>query len=167
VTEFSYEHVFRAPAPPVLLAAFTDPTHVAAQDVTGQVASREVIERHDDPERYHCVCRVVPRRQLPAFVRPLVRGGLEYMETLRWDKRTDTLVIEVRPAILGGRAQVDATCRVVDHAPGEVRRIYSGRVTVEVALIGGRVERGISAEIGRALAVAAVTTQAWLDRKPS
>ncbi|MBA3453655.1 MAG: DUF2505 family protein [Deltaproteobacteria bacterium] len=162
---FSYEHVFRAASPMVLLTAFTDPTHVAAQDRVGQVASREVIERRDAPESYYCDSRIVPSRQLPAFVRPLVRGGLEYTERLRWDRSTDTLVIEVRPAILGGRASVDARCQIVDHAPGEVRRIYSGTVTVEVALIGGRVERSIATEIGRALTVAAVTTQAWLDAR--
>jgi hypothetical protein len=46
---------------------------------------------------------------------------------------------------------------------GLIRRTYAGSVSVDVALLSTRIERGIAAEFERSLPVAAAVTQAWLD----
>ena len=164
-TPFSYEHTFQAPSIDVLLRAFTDPSHIAAQDATNGVASRTVVERVDDAARFFCECRVATKRELPAFVQKLAGGGLAYTERLRWDKASDTIAIEIRPDVMGGRSKIDVACRIVPAGEGRVKRIYAGTATVEVALIGGRIEKSIVTEIGKTLDAAARTTQAWLDGK--
>jgi hypothetical protein len=54
--------------------------------------------------------------------------------------------------------------RLIPAGTGLIRRIYDGSVSVDVALIAGRIERGIVAEYRRSLPLAAACTQSWLDR---
>jgi hypothetical protein len=122
------------------------------------VTHREVLERTPVSR----VCRVTPRRQLPALVRPFVAGTLYYVETVvRGD---DGLTIDIRPSV--GRTQISATYRLDTVAPGAIRRRYEGNVSVDIALVGPRIERGLVAELGRTLELAAATTQAYFDRIP-
>jgi hypothetical protein len=162
-TAIELTHLFPATTPRALLGAFTHPDHQAMQDRFAKVARREVIERTDDAHHYRCECRVFPERQLPAFIRPFVRGGLEYHEVVTWDKATDLLEIDVQPAVLGGRSRIRATSRVIAEGAA-TRRVYAGLVTVEVALLGGRIERSIVAELGTTMEAAVERTRAWLLR---
>lgn len=164
VTSFSVEHVFPKVAPVDLLRAFTHREHLAAQDRAGDIERREIVERIDDDTRYHCESWVYPRRKLPALVRPLVRGGLEVHEKVTWTKTTDTLEIEMHPAILGGRCHIRTQCRIVADPEG-ARRLYRGEVTVDVSLIGGRIEKMVAAEISAAMGVAHATTLRWFAER--
>lgn len=164
---FSHEHVFRAPSTTTVFAAYFDACHVLELDRELDIVERVVLEREDMPDTLRRVCRVVPRRQLPALVRPFVKGQLHYMETAIWRKREDTIAIEIRPSLLGGRATVRATYRLSPISAGLIRRHYEGTVSVDVALIASRIECGIVKEFERSIPVAAACTQAFLDRTPS
>ncbi len=158
MTPFSFEHVFRAASCRELLDAYFDEDHQAEQDRVLDVTHREVLAQSPVSR----VCRVTPRRQLPALVRPFVAGTLSYLETVvRGD---DGLTIDIQPSM--GRTQISATYRLDSVGPGEIRRRYAGNVSVDIALVGPRIERGIVAELGRTLQVAAASTQAYLDRIP-
>jgi hypothetical protein len=161
VTAFSFDHVFAGVTPLDLLRAFTHPDHQAAQDRAGDVERREILERVDTDERYRCDSWVFPRRKLPALIRPLVRSGLEVHEVVTWDKRTTFLEIDMQPAVLGGRTRILTRCKVEEDPEG-ARRIYRGTVVVEIALIGGRVEKMIVEELGRSMDSAHRTTLRWL-----
>lgn len=162
---FSFEHVFRAPSVAAVFTAYFDPAHAAAQDRALEVDERTVLERTETEAELRRVCRVVPRRQLPAFVRPLIAGGqLSYVETAVWHKADDRIDLEIRPSVLSGRAVIQATYRLSAMGPEAVLRRYEGTVSVDVALIGPRIERGIVAEFERSMPVAAGCTQAFLDR---
>jgi hypothetical protein len=164
VTPFSFEHVFPGISPIELLRAFTHPDHQATQDRAGDVERRDIIARTDDTTRYRCESWVFPRRKLPALIRPLVRGGLEVHEIVTWEKSSDALEIEMQPAVLGGRSRIRTNCRVVAD-PAGARRIYQGTVTVEVALIGGRVEKMVVAELVTSMDAAHRTTMRWLAER--
>jgi len=164
---FSFEHVFRAPSVEAVFAAYFDPVHVAEQDRTMEVAERTVLERTETADELRRVCRVVPRRQLPAFVRPLITGQLHYIETAVWRKADDRIDIEIRPSVLSGRALITVAYQLSEVGPGAILRRYEGTVSVDVALIGPRIERGIVAEFEKSLPVAAACTQGFLDRPPT
>jgi hypothetical protein len=161
---FSFEHVFRAPSVAAVFAAYFDPKHALEQDRQLDIIERTILEWEDTPEQSLRVCRVVPRRQLPALVRPLVNGQLHYIETAIWRKDTDRIACEIRPSILSGRATISATYRLSPLSPGLIRRLYQGEVSVDVRLISARIERGIVAEFERSMPLAAACTQAFLDR---
>lgn len=161
---FSFEHVFRAPSVAAVFAAYFDPNHATEQDRELDIIERVILEREETPEQLRRVCRVVPRRQLPALVRPLVNGPLHYVETAIWRKQADQIECEIRPSILSGRAVIRATYRLSPLSPGLIRRLYQGEVSVDVRLLSSRIERGIVAEFERSMPVAAACTQAFLDR---
>jgi hypothetical protein len=164
---FSHEHVFRAPSMAAVFAAFFDPRHAADQDRELDFVERVVLEREETSEYLRRVCRIVPRRQLPALVRPLVKGPLHYIETATWHKREDTIAMAIQPSLLGGRATITATYRLSPVSAGLVRRQYEGSVSVDVALLASRIECGIVKEFERSIPVAAACTQAFLDQTPS
>ena len=110
------------------------------------------------------MCRVVPKRQLPAIVRPLVTGQLHYLETAIWRKREDVIEVEVRPSFLSGRAIITATYRLSPISGGLIRRVFKGSVSANVAVISSRIERHIAAEFERSMPITAACTQAFLDR---
>lgn len=168
MTPFCFEHVFTAPSPDAVLAAYFDAGLVDEQDHAIDILEREVQQLVDDGETIQRVSRVVPRRQLPQFLRSFVSGGgpLHYIEVARWHRATRQIVIQIRPSLMGGRAQIQATYQLDQVAPNTVRRRYAGHVSVDVALVASRVERGIVAEFERSTLLAASCTQAWLDRQP-
>jgi hypothetical protein len=166
VTEFRFEHdFFRAASPAVIFEAYFDPALSAEQDRRVEVALREVLELDDRDGVLRRVCKVVPRRQLPAVVRPFVPEGLSYTETTIWRKADDLIEMHMEPAVLGGRVEISATYRVTAAGPGVCRRVYEGRVSVQVALLGRRIERAIIEDLGRTLLKAAGCTQEWLDAR--
>lgn len=158
MTSFSFEHVFRAASAGELLEAYFDEELQAEQDRVLGVTTREVVEQTATTR----VCRVTPRRQLPALVRPFVTGTLCYVETVV--RAPDGLTIDIRPSV--GRTQISATYRLDSVGAAQIRRRYTGSVSVDIALVGARIERGVVADLGRSLEQAAVCTQGWLDRIP-
>ncbi len=58
---------------------------------------------------------------------------------------------------------IRACYRLARAGNGVIRRIYEGSVSVDVALVSTRIERGIVAEFQRSLPLAAAVTRARLD----
>jgi Protein of unknown function (DUF2505) len=160
MTPFCFEHVFVADSVAEVFAAYFDDDQQAEQDHVLEITSRETLERTPLSR----VCRVTPRRQLPALVRPFVTAPLQYIEVVNWQRERDELAITIRPNL--GRVEISATYRLEQVAPQSIRRRYAGCVSVDIALIGARIERGFVEELGRSLPRAAGCTQAWLDRIP-
>ena len=112
------------------------------------------------------MCRVVPRRQLPALVKPFLSSGpLHYIEAVTWRRNHDEITIDIRPSMLRGRVQIAGTYRLQRTGPTTIRREYAGEVSVDVALLAARIEKGIVLEFEKSIPIAASCTQAWLDRQ--
>lgn len=163
--EFRLEHEFRAPSVAAVLEAYFDPDLQAEQDRAVDVLRREVVEHVDAPDELRRVCKVVPRRQLPAIVRPFIPGQLSFTELAVWRKPDDAIDLRVEPSLLGGRIEVIATYEVALVGPHRVHRTCAGHVSVELPLIGSRVERAVVDDMTRSVAATAAVTQAWLDRR--
>lgn len=165
-TTFHFEHRFRAPSRAAVFAAYFDDAHRDEQDRAVDVARREIVVDEDTAATRRRVSRVFPRRQLPAVVRAMVKGDLSYDETIVWTKADDRIDFDIRPTLLDGRARIEAVYQLRAGGPGEIVRAYTGAVSVEVKLLGGRIERAIVTDLERSLATAAAVTQAYLDRGP-
>lgn len=160
MTPFCFEHEFLAPNVSDLFDAYFDPKHQIEQDRALEIIERQVLELCDDGDEIVRRCRVVPRRQLPAVLRPFAAGPLHYLEQVTGRRRAAEILIELR--LFGDRGRVQGRYELRPAGPGSVLRRYSGHVSVDVALVAGRVERGIVAEFERSLARAAACTQNWL-----
>jgi hypothetical protein len=165
VTPFHFEYLFRARDPDAVFSVYFDPEHQAAQDQRVDVAKRETLEDVDEGDTRRRLARVYPRRQLPVVIRPLIKGDLSYDEAIVWHKRDHRIEFDIRPRLLDGKAQILATYRLHQEAPGKVRRVYDGQVTVQVRLIGGRVEKTIAEDLEKSLIATAGCTQEYLDRR--
>lgn len=163
MTPFCFEHSFVAASPAAVLAAYFDAEQVHEQDRALDIVDRQILELLDNEHEVVRVSRVVPRRQLPTLLRSFSNKQLFYIERVTWPRAANELAIDIR--LLGDRGQIDARYRVDQMAPGTIRRRYSGHVSVNIALLAARVERGIVAEFEHSLARAAVCTQTWLDRQ--
>ncbi|HEY5945909.1 MAG TPA: DUF2505 family protein [Kofleriaceae bacterium] len=163
MTSFCFEHLFLASGVDDVFAAYFDSGHQIEQDRVLEIAERQVIEFVDAGDELIRRCRVVPRRQLPVLLRPFSSGPLHYLEHVVGRRAAGEIAIDLR--LLGDRGRVTARYALEQPAPGSVRRRYSGDVSVDVALVSARVERGIVAEFERSLARAADCTQKWLDLK--
>jgi hypothetical protein len=165
MTPFDFEHVFQAPGPESVFAAYFDASHQVEQDRAIDIVGRELIELVDTGDTLRRVCKVIPRRKLPAFVKPLLGGPLHYIETVRWRRADHEIDIDIaiRPERL--RGSIHALYRLEPRGPREIVRRYRGSVSVDVALLSTRIERGIVAEFARSMPVAAECTQSWLDRQ--
>jgi hypothetical protein len=165
VTPFHFEYMFRARDPDAVFEVYFDPEHQAEQDRRVEVVKRETVEDVDGPETRRRTARVSPRRQLPAVLRPLIKGDLSYDESIVWHKTAHRIEFDIRPRILDGKAQILATYQLHPAGPGKVRRTYDGKATVEVRLIGGRIEKAIIEDLERSLTITAGCTQDYLDRR--
>lgn len=165
MTPFHFEYLFRARDPDAVFDVYFDPEHQDEQDRRVEVARRETLEDVDEGDARRRVARVYPRRQLPVVIRPLIKGDLSYDEAIVWHKRDHRIEFDIRPRLLDGKAQILATYRLVQRAPGEVLRTYDGQATVQLRLIGGRVEKAIIEDLERSLTVTAGCTQEYLDRR--
>lgn len=166
MTPFCFEHVFRASSTAAVFAAYFDENHQIEQDRAAEIVEREVLELDDHDGVLRRTCRVVPRRQVPAIVKPLIAGRLDYIETVEWRRRTDALAITIRPSMLHGRVHIAASYCLSAVASDAIQRRYAGEVSVDIAWFAGRIERGIVAELARTLPITANCTQQWLDRHP-
>lgn len=164
-TPFSFEYVFRAAAPSVILDAYFDPDHLATQDKLAELGDRTVVSDEDTPERRTTSWRVISLRPLPSIARPFVDGGkLVYIEQMIWRRADDEVDLTVIPQILGERVRVTATYQLTKIGDDQVRRRYAGSVSANIPLLSGKIERGIVAEIEKAMPMMAGSTQGWLDR---
>ena len=163
MTPFCFEHVFLATSAADVFAAYFDPVHQIEHDRAVEIIERQVIEFTATGNEISRRSRVVPRRQLPALLRAFSAGPLHYLEHVVGRRDTNELDIELR--LFGDRGRVRGHYELAELAPGSVRRRYSGTVSVDVALVAARVERGIVAEFERSLARTSACTQIWLDQQ--
>lgn len=164
-TPFCFEHVFRAASIEAVFAAYFDPDNVTHQDRVLDIAERTVLELVDSGATLRRTCRVVPRRQLPALVRPFISYPLHYIETATWRRADDEIDVTIRPSLLknADRPAITALYRLSRLSDGSIHRRYEGVVTVQTPLFSTKIERGIIAEFDRSMPIVAACTQAFLD----
>lgn len=163
-TPFSFEYRFRAASPAAVFAVYFDDAHRDEQDRRVGVARRDVTEDVDGPDLRRRVSLVFPQRQLPAIIRPFVKGDLRYDETIVWLKAADRIDFDIRPHVMDGRSHIVARYTLTPDGPGQVLRRYEGTVSVDARLIAGRIERAILEDVARSIATSAACTQEFLDR---
>jgi hypothetical protein len=96
-------------------------------------------------------------------VRPFVEGGrLSYLDQMTWRKAADEIDMVITPQIAKGRVKITALYQLAQIGEGRVRRRYGGTITVNVALLSGKIERAILNEMEKGMPMMAECTQKWL-----
>jgi len=163
VTPFLFEHEFQCADPAAFWRCYFDEEHEARLDEALGLQAREVLEDTDDGTTRLLRYRVVPKRQIPGWLRAVTRAGLEYDEESIFYKADNRIEISIRPALMPGRTRIESTYSVVAIEPGRVLRRCEGEIEMRIPVIGGRLERAIVRDMEASYEVAVPLTQACLD----
>ena len=162
MTEFELEQTLRSPSTATVVAAYFDPAVTAAIDAALGVSDRQVLAHTVDEHGTRRESRLVMNRQLPAFLRPLVPGGIPCKEIIRWSTADGVMTVRVQPTGRAARASILSRVSLRDDG-GLVRWHHDGQVSVDLRVLGPRVERYLVTEFKRSVEVVVATTQDWLD----
>ncbi len=128
------------------------------------VKERTVLDRKEDEKTISFSERVVPARDLPGFMKKILGGDLGYTEISIYTKGANKIDVRIEPTLLRERTKMRALFTVVTTAPGKLRRTFEGDIDVDLALVGGKVERTVIDDIKRSYDIAAQVTQEWLTK---
>jgi hypothetical protein len=160
------EHEFRGPSVARFWDSYFDPAHRARLDAATGIASREVLERVDSGDTLLVVQRIVPVREIPAFVRKLTGAGLDYVERQLFHRADDRIDIDIQPSMFPSRTHMKLVYALRQVGAGRLLRTCDGEIEIRVPLVGGRIERGIRTDLEHSYEAAVPLTQEWLDRHP-
>lgn len=164
-TPFKFEYVYRAPSVADVLKAYWDPDHLSTQDKLANLCDRAVVEDLDTEASRTTTWKVASTRSLPMIVKPFVSGGrLTFLEIMTLRRGDNLIEAKVQPQILNGRVHIDSTYKLDHVGEGQVRRVYAGTIHANIALLSGKIERGILEAFDKEMPTMTKCTQDWLDR---
>ena len=127
------------------------------------VKERTVSVQREDDRTITRHMRVIPVRDLPAFMAKLIPGDFGYDEEVVLEKATGIMQVKARPTF-GTRNELKGTIHLDPTGEGEISRIFEGIVKVEVPLVGGKIERIVLEDVVRSNTVTTAVTRSWLAR---
>ena len=126
------------------------------------VKERQFLDLQDDGVLKTWKLRVFPQRDLPDFVKKVVKGDLGYIEHGSMKKGSNRIESRIEPTLFKDKTKISASFSIEPIAPGKVRRTFEGDVEVSFPLVGGKVEKLILADMEKAYDQIAAFTNEWL-----
>lgn len=161
MTHFKFVHEFNTD-PEHFWRIFLDETYNDELYQRLGVKERTMLECQDDGDTRHWRVRVMPKRDLPGFLKKLLGGDLGYTETSTLWRKKNQIRSDIEPTLLGSRTKMSALYTIEPLAPGRVLRTYEGDLTVSVAVVGGRIESFIVGDLQRSYDLGAKVTEEWI-----
>jgi hypothetical protein len=166
MTEFSIAHEFATDAD-TFWRVFLDGKFLEEWYRSGGLVRRE-LSRNDEGDRLVVVSRYEAQQQPPALVRSIFGGKpFGYTETASFIKSAARLEHRIEMSVMPDRVDFGGHIVLEPVAPGRVRQRYSGKIAVNLPLIGKKIEQATVKEMERTQAKAADVTRAWLGRSAS
>jgi hypothetical protein len=140
------------------------------RSIYAQVGVRERVwldGPRDEGELRRWRLRIMPTRDLPGFIKKVVKGDLGYVETAALDRRKNTIDVHIAPTLLSERTTFRATYVIEPLAPGRVRRTFAGKIHVDLPVVGKIIERFIIDDVRRSYSTVARLTSEWCAAHPS
>lgn len=149
--KFQKEHRISMPA-----ARFMELMFDAAFDKQMQLegmgnVGHDVLERSVAPGGWVMRTRMVPKDNMPAFIKKLVGGGFSMEERRLHQQGTDSATGELSPSALRDKVKMGYRLRVVPDGETACKRIMEWEVEVKIFGIGGQIEKFIAQEIERGM----------------
>jgi hypothetical protein len=123
---------------------------------------RQFLDLQDHGDTKTWVLRVFPERDLPDFVKKLVKGDLGYIEHAVMHKSKNRIESRIEPTLFKDKTRINSVYTVESIGPNKVRRTMEGDVDVSFPLIGKKVESVIVADLEKAYQAIADFTNEWL-----
>jgi Protein of unknown function (DUF2505) len=127
---------------------------------------RKFLEMNDSGNSKTWILRVFPERDLPEFVKKIVKGDLGYIEHAVMDKSRNRIESRIEPTLFKDRTKINVVYTIESIGPKQVRRTFEGDVEVNIPLVGKRVEHLIIADMEKVYQSIADFTNEWLVTHP-
>jgi len=128
------------------------------------IKERTVLARSDDEKSATWKVRIVPKRDLPGFLKKIVGGDLGYTETSALDKAKNVIDVTIEPTLMRERTKIKARYTLTPAGEGRLRRTFEGDIDVDLPLVGRKVEAAVLEDLEKSYNVAAQVTSEWLAR---
>jgi hypothetical protein len=162
MASFSISHDFRGRSIELFWRGYFDEDHQANLDSSSDMKERTLLEFKDTEETIYRELRMVPKRQLPAFIRKFT-NELGYVSKSTLVKADNRMTIEIVPTVFTKRSKITGIYTIEQVDPDTIRRTYVGDIEIKVALIGKKIEKAVIEDMQRSFAAGAECTQKWLD----
>ena len=163
MTHFALIHEFECTPEAFWGVFFDEPYNIEVYDRIG-VRERRFLARTEDEATIHFELRIMPKRDLPAIIKKIVGGDLGYTEISTYYKGKDYLDVRIEPTLLKDRTRIQAVYSLKPVGPGRVRRTFEGDCTIDLPIVGRKVEATVLEDVKRSYDIAAQVTREWLRK---
>lgn len=163
MTQFNISHEFECDRDKYWKVFFHEPYNVALYERIG-IKERQIIDWKETDNEVYRVIKIVPQRDLPGFIKKIVKGDLGYVETSTLYRDRDHMDVRVEPTLMKDRTKISGTYTLKPAGEGKWRRTFAGNITISIPLVGGRIEKFIIDDMTRAYDTAAEVHREWLKK---
>jgi hypothetical protein len=163
VSHFLIQHDFDTDVPTFWRLFFHEPFNVAVYERIG-IKERTKLEWKEDEKGIFFSVRIIPKRELPGFIKKFVSGDFGYVESSTYHRAANTLDVKIVPTMMSERVKISGLFTVKELAPGKVRRTFEGEVGVSIPLLGGKIESYIVDDTKKGYDTAAQVMVEWLKK---
>ncbi len=130
---------------------------------------RLVFEWHGEGDDLHVRrrLRIMPRRDIPAFIKTVLRGMLAYEECITLNARERRMDVKVVLPVIGERVDVSGHYEFEGLPGDKLRWRYQGRCVARIPLLGHKIDEFMVGEFRKAMAEVATFTKHWLTAHPT
>ena len=112
--------------------------------------------------RIHREARLVPQREVPAFIKKLVSGAISYVEKNDFAAADNAMRTVTIPGFAADRITTTGVYRLEPLGEGRVKRIWEGVCECRIPLLGGKVEKQLVDEVRESYRRATDFTRKWI-----
>ena len=117
--------------------------------------------------RIHREQRLVPQREVPAFIKKLVSGAITYVEKNDYVAADNVMRTVTIPGFAADRITTTGTYRLEPLGPGRCKRIWEAVCECRIPLVGGKVEKQLVDEVRESYRRATDFTRKWIAEHPA
>jgi hypothetical protein len=161
--KFEIVHTFKNVTVDQYIKLFFDDAFNDALRATASLKSREVLEKKEENGKLYRKVRVVPGVELPAAVKPLLKGGeLSYLEitTMDFAKKVQSFETQVN---ITDKVKISGEVHFLPAPGGGVLRKLFFDVSASIFGLSGIIEKSTRDQMLQTYDKIAVFTQKWID----
>lgn len=111
--------------------------------------------------------RLIPRREVPGFLKRFVSDKIAYVEHNIFTAKTNAMETVTTPSFMADKIRTRGVYRLEARGDAKLVRIWEGEATVKVPLVGGRVEKHLVEEVRESYRNATAFTRKWHAEHPA
>ncbi len=116
--------------------------------------------------RIHREQRLSPRREVPGFLKKIVKGAITYVEKNDFVAADNVMRTVTIPGFAADRLRTEGTYSLVPQGPNKTVRVWEGICECRVPLIGGKIEKQLVEEVRESYRRATTFTRDWIAKLP-